>query len=468
MPDPTGGALILGGASLIGSSQQSKAAKSAAKQQAQGVANAQAMQRDFTNRAVNYIQPSFENARQALNQGATQAGLFLDQSGNVLSQGYDQAIDTLGNAFANARDVTDYGYNQARGDAVTGFQGAEDAIRYGYNQGRDTAAQGFQGAENAINTSYDQARNDISSNASAAAGYHQGAYDQGQMSAYKQAALNGLLGAEAQRQAYADFQASPGTEWLTKQQEKALLRNASALGGGLANQTGVQAALQENALGGAMQDYGNYYNRLQGITSRGDAASSALSGIKMALGQSLLGLETSRGQNIGNIRTGAGHYLSGLDVGYGQDVGNLRAGAGQYLSGLTADQYNRLAGIDQNYGQLQSGMQTAKAGDIANIYNQQAGLVGDLNRGLSQLYANEGTAIGNTYIGAGTQQAQLASDLGVAKSGGNLYAAQNAPAWQQALNTGLGTYAGLGGSFGKTTGSTDDYVIGGALAKYTR
>jgi len=302
--------------SAYSAKKQGDAAKGAAKTQAKGVQAAQEQQREFTEKAINYLQPSFANARGALAQGAQQGGLLLDQAGNVLSQGYDLA----------------------RGDIQQGFGGAEEL--------------------------------------------YQPAYETGQMSSYKQAALNGLLGADAQRQAYAEFQSSPGTEWLQKRQQQSILNNAAALGGGLDAQTGVMQALQENALGGALQDYGNYYNRLSGFTDRGDAATGAISGIR------------------------------------------------------------------QNMGQILANLNASKAGDVAGIYGQQANLLSGTQQGISQLYANEGTTAGNIYTGAGSEQSQLAQNLGVAQSGGNLYAAQNAPAWAQDLSAGLSTYAGMGGTFG--------------------
>lgn len=314
---PVAGAIIAAVGSMAAAKQQGDSAKGASKTQAKGVAAAQQMQRDFTDRALNYIQPTFQNARNALQQGQMQGGLLLDEAGNVLSRGYDQA----------------------RGDVTTGFMGAEQL--------------------------------------------YQPAYQTGQMSAYKQAALNGLLGADAQRQAYSEFQSSPGTQWLQNRQQQAILNNAAALGGGLANQTGVQQALQENALGGALQDYGNYYNRLSGFTDRGDAATGAISGIR------------------------------------------------------------------QNLGQILANLSTSKAGDVAGIYGQQANLATGTQQGLGQLFAGEGTTAGNILVGAGSEQSQLAQNLGVAQSGGQLYAAQNSPAWAQGLQSGLSTYTGMGGTFGQ-------------------
>lgn len=316
-------AVVAAGATVYSANKQSKAAKSAANTQAKGVESAQALQREFTDRAINQLSPNFQNARNALDQGAQQGGLLFDEMGNVISQGYDAA----------------------RGDIQQGFTGAENL--------------------------------------------YQPAMQTGRLSADKQAALNGLLGPEAQAQAYQEFQSSPGTEWLQKRQEKSILNNAAALGGGLGAQTGVMQALQENAAGLAQQDYGNYYNRLSGFTDRGDAATGAISGIR------------------------------------------------------------------QNMSQILANLNTGKAGDMAGVLGNKANLLTGTAQNKSQLFANEGVTAGNIYTGAGSEQTQLAQNLGVAKSGGDLYAAQNAPAWAQGLSAGLGAYTGMGGNFGWSGGGNN-------------
>ena len=66
---PVAGAIIAAVGSMAAAKQQGDSAKGASKTQAKGVAAAQQMQRDFTDRALNYIQPTFQNARNALQQG---------------------------------------------------------------------------------------------------------------------------------------------------------------------------------------------------------------------------------------------------------------------------------------------------------------------------------------------------------------------------------------------------------------
>jgi len=53
----------------------------------------------------------------------------------------------------------------------------------------------------------------------------------GQEAAQRQAALTGALGPEAQQQAFAEYQASPALGFLQEQSERALMRNAAAMGG---------------------------------------------------------------------------------------------------------------------------------------------------------------------------------------------------------------------------------------------
>ena len=86
----------------------------------------------------------------------------------------------------------------------------------------------------------------------------------------QQQALLGLSGADAQQQAYSQFTESPGQRFLRERQEKALLRNASAIGGlGGGN---VRTALQEQAAGIAQQDFQNQFGRLGQLAGQGQSA----------------------------------------------------------------------------------------------------------------------------------------------------------------------------------------------------
>ncbi len=89
----------------------------------------------------------------------------------------------------------------------------------------------------------------------------------------KQLLLLGLTGTpEDQQQAFAAFSDSPGQQFLRDQQEKALLRSASAtgnLGGG-----NVKTALQAQAFGRAQTDFQAHLDRLSGISGTGHTATT--------------------------------------------------------------------------------------------------------------------------------------------------------------------------------------------------
>jgi len=95
----------------------------------------------------------------------------------------------------------------------------------------------------------------------------------GQEAFAQRQALLGLGGEEARTAALSRFTESPGQVFLRERQERALLRNASALGGlGGGN---VRAALQEQAFGRAQTDLDRQLARLTGVTREGLTATQA-------------------------------------------------------------------------------------------------------------------------------------------------------------------------------------------------
>jgi hypothetical protein len=97
------------------------------------------------------------------------------------------------------------------------------------------------------------------------------------------------------------LQESPGQRFIRERQQRALLRNQSAIGGlGGGN---VRTALQEQAAGFAQQDLQNQFNRL-GITSAGE--------------QALQGRQQQAVTNLANIRAGLGAQQGAALIGAGQ------------------------------------------------------------------------------------------------------------------------------------------------------
>jgi hypothetical protein len=90
----------------------------------------------------------------------------------------------------------------------------------------------------------------------------------------QQQALLGLSGQDAQNEAFAAFNESPGQKFMRDRAQKNLLRNSSAIGGlGGGN---IRSALVEQGAGFAQQDYNNQFARLGQIAGQGQAATTNL------------------------------------------------------------------------------------------------------------------------------------------------------------------------------------------------
>lgn len=139
----------------------------------------------------------------------------------------------------------------------------------------------------------------------------------------QQQALLGLSGVEAQQAAFAGLEESPGQQFLRERQQRALVRNASAIGGlGGGN---VRTALQEQAVGFAQQDIQNQFGRLGqlagqgqntainlgqfGAQAAGNIANLGVAGAE-ARASGVLGAQQARAQGSQNILGAAGDLIS--------------------------------------------------------------------------------------------------------------------------------------------------------------
>jgi hypothetical protein len=125
-----------------------------------------------------------------------------------------------------------------------------------------------------------------------------------------QQALLGLLGPEAQQQAYSGIELSPIFQSMVQQGEAGILANASATGG--LRGGNIQAALGQfrpQMLQSMIQDQ---YQNLAGLTSLGQQA---------AAGQASYGQQTAA--NIGNLYGQMGQARAGAALGQAQALGNV-------------------------------------------------------------------------------------------------------------------------------------------------
>ena len=138
---------------------------------------------------------------------------------------------------------------------VTGVEGAQDAI----NKAAKIQERGAARAEEGINRRFDVTQENLRP-------FHEA----GVGALGQQQALLGLSGQDAQNEAFAAFNESPGQKFMRDRAQKNLLRNSSAIGGlGGGN---VRSALVEQGAGFAQQDFNNQFGRLGKIAGQGQSA----------------------------------------------------------------------------------------------------------------------------------------------------------------------------------------------------
>lgn len=293
----------------------------------------------------------------------------------------------------------------ALGGAGTGFLGAMANLQQGYGT-----------AQTALDTSTAQARQDVTGGTSSALAQlaqtreeARGQYEPyttvGTAAVQREAALSGALGPEAQQAAIDAYIESPGQQYLREQQEKALLRNAAAIGGlGGGN---VRTALQEQAMGIASTQQQQYLENLRSLATRGQEAAGAMTGVISQTG--LAGAQMTQG---------AGNLLAQLSQQYGLSSADLARMTSSEMATLANNTGLNLATIQQANAAARAGLQTelgssmasaraAQASDIAGLTETAATNVLNTQQGISSYLANLATGTGSNI--ANLQAAQGSS-----------------------------------------------------------
>ncbi len=138
----------------------------------------------------------------------------------------------------------------------------------------------------------------------------------------QQQAILGLLGPEAQQQAYSGIEQGPLFQSLVKQGEEGILQTASATGG--LRGGNIQAALGQFRPQMLQNMIQSQYQNLAGLTSLGQAS---------AAGQAGFGQSTA--SNIGNLYGQIGQAQAGAALGQGQAWGNV-LNAPMQLAGMAS------------------------------------------------------------------------------------------------------------------------------------
>ena len=203
-------------------------------------------------------------------------------------------------------------------------------------------------------------------------GAAQAEIDIGNVGLENQAALAGLRGPEAQAQAFADFQASPGQEFLQEEAERALLRNQAAVGGlGGGN---VLQELQRQAIGLAQQDFSNQFQR----------------------GQQVLGSQQFSAQNLANLASTGGILGSQLITGAAGDIGGARFQTGQDIAAATGGTTAALADLQNQLGVGQANILGQGTTNLANLVSGTGTSSSALQQQLALILANIGTGTAST------------------------------------------------------------------------
>jgi hypothetical protein len=309
--------------------------------------------------------------------------------------------------------------------AEYGLSGAESAITGGTQNALDLINLSRAGSEQALQTGTQQGLDllqtgygELSGLYDQAAGGFSEYTDTGQKASQLMAAYSGLLGNDAQQEAFNAFSSSPGADFAKQEAIRTLTQNAAATGGlGGGN---VLRDLTDRATNLYLQDFNNQYSRLSDLANRGFSGASNVAGIRTNQGNQALGAATTGagmtntlGQNIGNLRYSAGTTGAGLVNAAGQNICNLRYDAGTRLASNVADTTSSLSSLQQ-----------AGGADVANMYNQIISNLSNLQVGEgaseSQSIQQLASILANINVGAGSQAANLAMAGGNIQPGFNL------------------------------------------------
>jgi len=191
-----------------------------------------------------------------------------------------------------------------------------------------------------------------------------------------QGALSGAAGQQAQQEAFANFNVSPGQQFLRDRQEQALLRNQAAIGGlGGGN---VRGALQQQAVGFAQQDLNDQFSRLGQVSGQGLQAAGQQAQLAGQGGQQASNLAFQTGQSLSGGRTRAGEQIAQAIGGTTSALANLQAQQGAGISDLLGTTGGNLANLLSSAGAAQGQSNADLAALLANIATSSGSQIGGL------------------------------------------------------------------------------------------
>lgn len=349
--------------------------------------------------------------------------------------GLQAQIDKYGFNFDPATDPTGMGLNlgplDPEGNQLYGLTGATEAITSGTGSALDMIKQAYEEATGAVTDTSLRTRGDIYQ---ALEGGREGLeeFGGGAEAQNLQAALSGALGPEAQAEAYANYQASPGFQYSLDEAERALRRNEAAtggLGGGRLKQE-----LMKQAIGMTSQEFGGMFDRLGDVAGRGMEGAKALGGLAQT-GAGLYGdVGMTEGTVLADLLSGRGRAGGELAAQAGRDVGEFRYRAGEDVAGAVTDTTSELARLINEQGGDLSGIVGDTGRTLADLLLSAGDLDAESKEELARLFMN-------AQLGMGSEAAESLSRAGVARGEGTRGAAEQA-------RTGAGELFDFGSSVG--------------------
>lgn len=302
------------------------------------------------------------------------------------------AEQALQGGLAGAISGLTEGIDVARGDIRGALQGATGAIQQGGQQVGQQIGQGVAGLDPFAQP--------------------------GGQAINLQAALLGAAGPEAQAQAFANFQDSPGQQFLEDRGERAVLRNRAAtggLGGGR-----VLQELQRQGIGFANQALGQRLGQLGQVSGLGLQAAGQQAGLR---GQQA-GISGALAGQLGQFNQATGQQLGGIAERGGQNAAQLAFQTGQSLAGGRTRVGEQLAGAVGSTTSALSDLVNQQGAGLSDIVGASTGNLANILSGAGQQQAagqtQTATILANLAAQQGSQVAGLPGIPGVTETGGIL------------------------------------------------
>lgn len=401
---------------------------------------------DYSNTIQNTFQQQLGRAASANDiahyQAALAAGLSPQEfSGQIGASAEAQNFQNMNAQNAAMQASQQQGMTQAASAPPTGLIGAEQALSAGLRGGIAGIQEGMGSAIGGIRHSVTQNTQNLGQAQRGFNPYMQA----GRGAVDLQAALSGAMGQQAQADAYANYNQSPGQRYLQQEAERSLLRNQAAIGGlGGGN---VRRALQEQAIGLAQQDFGNAFNRLGSLSGQGLAATGA----RGQLAGQLAALNQQGSIAQGNLYAQGGLAAAQLAQQTGQDMAQNRFQTGRDIAQAVSGTTSALAGLADAQGTGLSSITESGGINLANILSGAGQLDAAQQQQLATILANAATQQGTNQAIIGQNIGQAVSNSAIGQAAGQRAGIAQLAAAASGFNT--GGLSGALNSFMPTTGA---------------